>query len=111
MPNTNCKWYRGPNDEIPPSDLLLDRGPLTDLCANTLFCGGRGKEPGDYEFCEAAHDKMAVKYTVVNTPPKRDHNTPASPDPNAKIFPSHICQKKPTATLPPRESRLNTTLG
>ena len=109
--NTNCHIYKGPNDETPPAELLIDRGGFTNICANTLFCGGRGRETGGYEFCEVAHDKMAVKYTVSNTAGGKNHNTPPNPDPNAKIFPSHICQKKPTATLPPRESRLNTTLG
>ena len=106
--NTNCKYYRGPNDETPPADLLMDKGSKTDICANTLFCGGRGTEPGRRGFCEVAHDKMAVKYTNTNTA-KRDDNLPDQPDPNAKIEPSQVCQKKP-ATIP-KEILPNTTRG
>ena len=83
--HTNCKYYRGPNDETPPADLLMDKGSKTDICANTLFCGGRGTEPGRRGFCEVAHDKMAVKYTNTNTGPRTD-NLPAAPDPNAKMM-------------------------
>ena len=106
--NTNCKYYRGPNDETPPADLLMDKGSKTDICANTLFCGGRGTEPGRRGFCEVAHDKMAVKYTNTNTA-KRADNLPDQPDPNAKIEPSQVCQKKPSTI--PKEILPNTTRG
>ena len=93
--NTNCPMYRGPNGETPPADVLVDAGGFTGICANTLFCGGRGTEAGRIGFCEVSHDKMAVKYSKINTGADRT-DLPNTPDPNAKIEPSHICQKKPT---------------
>ena len=108
--HTNCHLYRGPNDETPPAELLIDTATKTDICANTLFCGGRGTEPGRHEgvMCEVAHDKMAVKYSTTNRAPKKT-NLPNVPDPNAKIWPSQVCQKKPMAR--PREIFPNITRG
>ena len=109
--NSNCQKYRGPNDETPPPELLVDAHNKQDICANTLFCGGRGTEPGDQvarEMCEVAHDKMAVKYSVSNGAKNIVH-LPNAPDPNAKIYPSQVCQKKQLSR--PKEIFPNITRG
>ena len=39
-----CFIHRGPNGEVPPSDLLADATPTAPnrVCENILFCGGSG---------------------------------------------------------------------